>query len=79
MENPPLEIVSQYGSRSRKRCMEHALVLEAVGIRYEVLAGDDGLALAVDARDLARAFLVFWDCIRRCARSLAPQKGPCGA
>ena len=35
--------------------MEHALVLEAVGIRCEVLARDGGFALAVEARDGDRA------------------------
>ncbi len=32
MEDPQFEIVSLYESRSKKRCMEYALVLQAVGI-----------------------------------------------
>ena len=51
MEDPQFEIVSLYGSRSKKRCMEYALVLLAVGIRCEVLPRDGKFALLVHARD----------------------------
>ncbi|MCK5274295.1 MAG: rhomboid family intramembrane serine protease [Alphaproteobacteria bacterium] len=51
MEESQSEIVSLYGSRSKKRCMEYALVLLAVGIRCEVLPRDGKFALMVDARD----------------------------
>jgi len=55
---PPLEIVPLYGSRSKRRCTEYALVLQAMGIRCEVLPRDaDGFALAVHARDADRALL----------------------
>jgi membrane associated rhomboid family serine protease len=55
MEDPQFEIDSLYGSRSKKRCMEHALVLQAVGIRCEVLPRDGEFALVVHARDADRA------------------------
>ncbi len=55
MEDPQFEIVSLYGSRSKKRCMEYALVLQAVGIRCEVLPSDGEFALVVYARDADRA------------------------
>ncbi len=55
MEDPQFEIVSLYGSRSKKRCMEYALVLQAVGIRSEVLPRDGEFALVVQARDANRA------------------------
>ncbi len=51
MEDPRFEFVSLYGSRSKTRCMEFALVLDAVGIRCEVLPRDGKFALAVHARD----------------------------
>lgn len=52
MEESQFEIVSLYGSRSKKRCMEYALVLQAVGIRCEVLPRDGKFALMVHARDV---------------------------
>lgn len=55
MEDPRFEIVSLYGSRSKKRCMEYALVLQAMGIRCEVLPRDGKFALSVHARDADRA------------------------
>ena len=55
MEDPQFEIVSLYGSRSKKRCMEYALVLQAVGIRCEVLPRDGEFALVVHVRDADRA------------------------
>jgi len=55
MEDSQFEIVSLYGSRSKKRCMEYALVLQAVGIRCEVLPRDGEFALVVHARDADRA------------------------
>jgi membrane associated rhomboid family serine protease len=55
MEDPQLEIVSQSRSRSKKRCMEYAFVLQAVGIRFEVLPHDGEFALVVHARDADRA------------------------
>jgi len=51
MEDPQFEIVSLYGSRSKTRCLEFALVLDAVGIRCEVLPRDDKFALVVNAQD----------------------------
>ena len=55
MEDSQFEFVSLYGSRSKKRCMEYALVLQAVGIRCEVLPRDGEFALVVHARDADRA------------------------
>ncbi len=55
MEDPQFEIVSHYGSRSKKRCLEYALVLQAVGIPCEVLPRDGAYALVVQARDADRA------------------------
>jgi membrane associated rhomboid family serine protease len=51
MEDSRFETVPLYGSRSKKRCMEFALVLEAVGIRCEVRPRDGKFALVVHARD----------------------------
>ena len=51
MEDPGFETVPLYGSRSKRRCMEFALVLDAVGIRCAVLPRDGRFALVVDARD----------------------------
>ena len=53
MEDPQFEfeMVSLYGSRSKKRCMEFALVLQAVGIRCRVVPRDGKFALTVDAGD----------------------------
>lgn len=51
MEDSRVEIVPLYGSRSRTRCMEFALVLEAAGIRCDVLPRDGKFALMVHARD----------------------------
>lgn len=45
------EIVALYGSRSKRRCLEFALVLQAVGIRCEVQRRDDKFALEIHARD----------------------------
>ena len=55
MEDPQSEIVSLYQSRSKKRCAEYALVLQAVGIRYEVLRRDSEFQLVVHVRDADRA------------------------
>ncbi len=55
MEDPQFEIVSHYGSRSKKRCLEYALVLQAVGIPCEVLPRNGEYALVVQARDADRA------------------------
>jgi membrane associated rhomboid family serine protease len=55
MEDPQFEIISLYGSRSKKRCMEYALVLQAVSIRCEVLPRAGEFALMVQARDADRA------------------------
>ena len=55
MEDSQFESVSLYGSRSKKRCMEYALVLLAVGIRCEVLPSNGEFALVVHARDADRA------------------------
>jgi rhomboid protease GluP len=55
MEDPQLEIVSQSRSRSKKRCMEYAFVLQAVGIPCEVLPRDGEFALVVQARYADRA------------------------
>ncbi len=55
MEDPQFEIVSHYGSRSKKRCLEYALVLQAVGIPCEVLLRNGEYALVVQARDADRA------------------------
>ena len=55
MEESPFEIIPLYGSRSKTRCMEYALVLQAVGIRCEVLRRDGAVALMVHARDADRA------------------------
>ena len=55
MEDPQFQIVSLYGSRSKKRCMEDALVLQAVGIQCEVLPRDGEFALVVHVRDGDRA------------------------
>ena len=54
MENPQFEFVSLYGSRSKKRCMEYAFVLQAVGIRFEVMPHDGEFALVVHAREADR-------------------------
>ena len=51
MEEPRPAFVSLYGSRSKKRCMEFALVLDAVGIRCEVLPREGKFALMVHAQD----------------------------
>jgi hypothetical protein len=55
MEDSPFEIVSLYGPGSKKRCMEYALVLQAVGILCEVLPRDGEYALVVHGRDADRA------------------------
>lgn len=55
MEDPWPEVVSVYGSRSKKRCREYALVLQAVGIRCQVRPRDGDFALVVQARDADRA------------------------
>ncbi len=55
MEDPRSETVPLYGSRSKKRCMEFALVLDAVGIRCAVLPRDGKFALVVHERDADRA------------------------
>jgi membrane associated rhomboid family serine protease len=55
MEDPRFEIVSLYGSRSKKRCGEFALVLAAAGIRCEVLPRDGKFALVVHAQDADHA------------------------
>ena len=55
MEDSPLETVSLFGSRSKRRCMEYALVLQALDIRCEVLPRDGDFALLVHARDADRA------------------------
>jgi rhomboid protease GluP len=55
MEDPWLEFVSLFESRSKKRCHEYALVLQAVGIRCEVLPRDGEFALVVQARHADRA------------------------
>ena len=55
MEDLQFEAVSIYGSRSKKRCMEYALVLQAMGIRCEVLPRDGEFALVIHARDADRA------------------------
>ncbi len=55
MADPQVEIVSLYESRSKKRCQEYALVLQAVGIRCEVLPRDGEFALVVQAPDADRA------------------------
>ena len=55
MEDPPLETVLLFRSRSKKRCMEYALVLQALDIRFEVLPRDGEFALLVHARDADRA------------------------
>ena len=55
MEDTQFEFVSLYGSRSKKRCMEYALVLQAVGIRCEVLPREGDFALVVPAPDAERA------------------------
>ncbi len=55
MEEPQLETVQLYGSRSKARCTEFALVLTAVGIRCEVQPRDGKFALLVHARDAESA------------------------
>jgi membrane associated rhomboid family serine protease len=55
MEDPPFEFVSLYESPSRKSCQEYALVLQAVGIRCQVLPRGGEYALVVQARDADRA------------------------
>jgi len=55
MEDLGSETVPLYGSRSKARCMEFALVLDAVGIRCAVLPGDGRFVLAVRAADADRA------------------------
>ena len=54
MDGPRYEIVSIFDSPSRKRCSEYALVLQAVGIRCEVLPRDSQFALLVRAQDAER-------------------------
>jgi len=51
MEDYGPEIVPLYASRWKKRCLEFALVLDAVGIRCEVRPRDGKFALLVHARD----------------------------
>jgi len=51
MEDSGFEIVPLYGSRSKRRCLEFALVLDAVGISCQVLRLDDRFAVMVHARD----------------------------
>lgn len=51
MEDPGSEAVPLYASRLKKRCLELAFVLDAVGIRCEVLPREDRFALMVHARD----------------------------
>jgi membrane associated rhomboid family serine protease len=55
MDDPQVEFVSLYGSRSKRRCMEYALVLQAMGIRCDVLPRDGKFALLVPVRDSDRA------------------------
>ena len=55
MEEPQLETVQLYGSRSKRRCTEFAFVLEAVGIRCAVQPRDGKFALVVHARDAESA------------------------
>jgi len=55
MEDPQFKIVSLYRPRSKKRCMEYALVLQAVGIRCEVRPCDGKFVMVVYARDADRA------------------------
>ena len=55
MEDPPLETVLLFRSRWKGRCMEYALVLQALDIRCEVLPSDGEFALLVHARDADRA------------------------
>ncbi len=55
MADPDPDIVPLYGSWSRARCLEFALVLDAVGIPCEVLKQDGRFALVVLARDAAAA------------------------
>lgn len=45
------ERVPLYASRSKKRCLEFALVLDAVGIACEVLPWEDRFAVVVHVRD----------------------------
>ena len=49
------EIVWRCEWRSKKRCMEYALVLQSMGIRCDVLPNDSGFALVVQVRDEDRA------------------------
>jgi len=51
MEDAGPEIVPLYASRAKKRCLEFALVLDAVGIRCEVRPRDGKFALLVHAAD----------------------------
>ncbi len=55
MDDPAPDIVPLYGAQSKRRCLEFALVLDAVGIPCEVLPRDGRFVLAVHARDAAAA------------------------
>lgn len=54
-QDPGLEVVPLYGSWSRRRCQEFALVLAAAGIGCEVLPDGGRYVLAVRARDAGAA------------------------
>lgn len=56
MENLEIHFVPVYRSRVRQRCKEYAFVLQAVGIRSEVIPADGEFALIVEARDADRAW-----------------------
>lgn len=53
--DPDLDFVALYGSRSKRRCLEFALVLDAVGIACEVLPDDGRFVLVVRVRDAEAA------------------------
>lgn len=55
MDDPEIQRVALFGSRSKKRCLEYALVLDAMGIRCEVLPRDGWFALVVEMEDVGRA------------------------
>lgn len=55
MEHSWSEVVSLYGPCSHKQCTEYALVLKSVGIPCQVLPGDGGYHLMVQAQDVGQS------------------------
>lgn len=55
MDENPSDVFTLYRSPGKKRCLEFALVLRAVGIGCQVLAQDEGFVLLVSMRDAGRA------------------------